>query len=110
MTEDPEKNLSLYQRWFRSEVGIAFSFGLILWGVFTYLQNPQIRQQMTNDEINKNIALIQQSVDNINKNHEAHIQDIVQDLKEQKDQILDLQKQSIQLQTANQIILSKLKP
>lgn len=103
-------NSNLYQKWFRSEVGIAFGFGLALWGIFAYLNNPQFHQLATNDEINKNIALIQQNIDNINKNHEAHIQDIMQTLKEQNMEITELQKQSIQLQTSNQIILSKLKP
>lgn len=50
----------------------------------------------------QDIALIQQSIGNINVNHEAHIQDILQEMKEMKQttliqqgQIIDLQKQLI---------------
>lgn len=50
----------------------------------------------------QDVALIQQSISNINTNHEAHIQDILQELKDMKEigksqqqQIIDLQKQLV---------------
>jgi len=43
----------------------------------------------------QDIALIQQNITQINSNHEQHIQDIMQDQKEQKQQIIELQKQLI---------------
>lgn len=56
-------------------------------------------------QVKTDIALIQQDINNINMNHEAHIQDILQEIKEMKqiaiqqsNQIIDLQKQVIVLQ------------
>lgn len=54
--------------------------------------------------IKTDIALIQQSIQNINANHEVHIQDILQEIKQmkteqekQQDQIIELQKQILVL-------------
>lgn len=77
------------KKWFESEVaryGALLVFFLpIVWFIFG---------------IKTDIALIQQSIGNINQNHEAHIQDIlgqIKDLKEeqinQQNEIIDLQKQ-----------------
>ena len=52
--------------------------------------------------ITKDIALIQASISNINTNHEAHIQDIMQELKDQKSEILDLQRQILIISTQKQ--------
>jgi len=49
-------------------------------------------------KIQTDIALIQASIANINTNHEAHIQDLTQDIKEIKVQQVDQQKQIIELQ------------
>lgn len=43
----------------------------------------------------QDIALIQKDIEIINVNHQAHIQDILQQQKEQSAQIIDLQKQLI---------------
>ncbi len=43
----------------------------------------------------KDIALIQASVSNINVNHEAHIQDLTQEIKDLRAEQVDLQKQII---------------
>lgn len=43
----------------------------------------------------QDIALIYQSINTIEKNHLQHIEDITQDMKEQKQQIIELQKQLI---------------
>lgn len=43
----------------------------------------------------QDIALIQKDISVINMNHEVHIQDILQDQKEMKQQIIELQKQLI---------------
>lgn len=52
----------------------------------------------------QDIALIKNDISNINANHEVHIQDIVQEIKDinqtqqkQQDQIIELQKQAIVL-------------
>lgn len=54
--------------------------------------------------IRQDIALIQASVSNINSNHEVHIQDLTQEIKdlhttmiEQQAEIIDLQKQIISI-------------
>lgn len=54
--------------------------------------------------IRQDIALIQSSISNINSNHEAHIQDIQQNIKDlqitvtaQNAEIIDLQKQIISI-------------
>lgn len=46
-------------------------------------------------EIKENIALVQKDISVINSNHEVHIQDILQELKDQKQEIQDLDKQII---------------
>lgn len=46
-------------------------------------------------DMRQDIALTQQSIRTIETNHEQHIQDISQDLKEQKQQIIELQRQLI---------------
>ncbi len=46
-------------------------------------------------EMKENIALVQKDISVINSNHEVHIQDILQEQKEQSAQILELQKQII---------------
>ncbi len=67
--------------------------GLLMW-IMLYLFNPITT-------IQKDIALIQQSIDNINTNHETHIQDILQQIKEMRmnddaqDAKLDTQQQAI---------------
>ncbi|MFA5050958.1 MAG: hypothetical protein WC499_02485 [Patescibacteria group bacterium] len=43
--------------------------------------------------IRQDIALIQQDISIINTNHEAHIQDILQEIKEMKTAEIELQKQ-----------------
>lgn len=54
------------------------------------------------------IALIQQSIENINQNHEVHIQDILQQLNDQKAEIADLQKQEVDDQKQILLLLNKL--
>lgn len=46
-------------------------------------------------QMQEHIALIQKDISIINSNHEAHIQDILQGLKEQKQAVIELQKQII---------------
>lgn len=46
-------------------------------------------------ETRQDIALIQKDISNINANHEVHIQDILQELKEQRDEMLSIEKQMI---------------
>lgn len=53
------------------------------------------------------IALIQQDINTINSNHEVHIQDINQELKEQKEQIIQTQKDIVELQKQLITVLGK---
>lgn len=57
--------------------------------------------------IKTDIALIQQSIWNINSNHEAHIQDILSALKDMRQEQLDQEKQIIELQKQMIVILNK---
>lgn len=50
------------------------------------------------NEMKTDIALINSAIANINSNHEVHIQDLTQDIKEIKLEQLDQQKQIVELQ------------
>ena len=85
MTENGEK----IEKWWESK--LTFMIGAI---------TPLIVILAFLFSMKTDIALIQQSVANINTNHETHIQDILQDIKEiqddqkiQNNQIIELQKQ-----------------
>lgn len=73
-------------------------------GVFTFLL-PIVISYF---QIKTEIALIRQSIDNINNNHEVHIQDILQEIKEIKAKDTEQDKESIELQKQVLIILEKL--
>lgn len=59
-------------------------------------------------KIQTEIALIRQSIDNINNNHTVHIQDTLQEIKEIKVKDAEQDKQSIELQKQVLVILEKL--
>lgn len=67
--------------------------GLLMW-ILLYVFNPMA-------EVKTDIALIQKDISNINSNHEQHIQDIMQNIKEMKEEDkelrdkLDIQQQAI---------------
>ena len=65
-----------------SEVKFVLGIVLFVGGVVAPYYNQQ-----------QDIALIKQSISNINSNHEQHIQDILQELKEMKQTEIELQKQ-----------------
>ena len=69
-----------------SEVGIVVMIGSFLLGVVV----PFF-------DMKKDIALIQQSIESINNNHEAHIQDILDQIKEIKEKQLRQDEIVIQL-------------
>lgn len=71
------------------------------------LLSPVIIVMLYVSNIQTHIALIQQSIDNINVNHETHIQDIFQQLKEQRAADTVQQAQIIELQKQILIILNK---
>lgn len=58
-------------------------------------------------DIKTQIALMQASVSNINSNHEVHIQDITQEIKDMKAVEVDQQKQIIELQKQILVLISK---
>lgn len=49
----------------------------------------------------QDIVLIQKDISTINSNHEVHIQDILQTMKDQQSQIIELQKQIILINNYN---------
>ena len=87
------EDTSLIRTILSSEVKFVVSIIVFVFGVVT----PYF-------SIRQDIALIKSDVSNINANHEVHIQDIVQEIKEmkteqekQRDDIISLQKQILVL-------------
>lgn len=58
-------------------------------------------------QIQTKLALIDASISNINTNHEAHIQDLTQNIKEIKVTEVDQQKQIIELQKQLIVLISQ---
>lgn len=59
-------------------------------------------------QMKQDVALIQQSISNINANHEVHIQDLTQNVKDISSVIQAQQQQITTLQTQQAVILDKL--
>lgn len=77
-----EQETSLIKKVLTSEVKYVVGIIFFVFGVV----NPYYNMK-------QDIALIQKDISIINLNHEAHIQDILQELKEEQLQIKELQKQ-----------------
>lgn len=94
MTEEGEKNfvrsvLTTEVKWIISIIVFVFGIATPYFG------------------IKQDIALIQASISNINNNHEAHIQDLSQQMKDLGAMQVEQQKQIIELQKQLLVILSK---
>lgn len=59
-------------------------------------------------QMKQDVSLIQASIANINSNHEAHIQDLTQQMKDMLVQVQHNQQNIQSLQTQNAVILEKL--
>lgn len=59
-------------------------------------------------QMRQDVALIQQSIATINSNHEVHIQDLTQEIKDEMAILKDQQNQINVLQTQQAVILEKL--
>lgn len=61
--ENPQSN---FNKWFRTEVAVAFTIGSVVAGILTYFMNPV-------NELKTNYAVLQSQVDNIKNNDLVHI-------------------------------------
>lgn len=59
-------------------------------------------------QMKQDVSLIQASIANINSNHEAHIQDLTQQMKDMLVQVQHNQQNIQNLQTQNAVILEKI--
>jgi hypothetical protein len=66
---------NLFRKYLYNEITAVVALIGITFGVINWVNNPTI-------EIEKNVALIQRDIENINANHLMHIQDIVSDMKD----------------------------
>ena len=82
MDEKTLKQENLFKQFLTTEV--KFIAGILMFGFGIIAPYYGIKQD---------IALIQKDISVINVNHETHIQDILQEIKEIKSQEIELQKQ-----------------
>jgi hypothetical protein len=78
-----------------NQVAFVLAIGGFVWGAFNYLNAPQVQFNERLGKIETNMALIQQSVQTIQLNHEQHMQDALTEIADNKKLIADLQKEQV---------------
>jgi len=85
-----------------NEVTLVIAVFSFAWGIFNYLNSPQIKVSDDISKIHTDVALINQSIGVIKNNHEAHIQQILEEIKALKE--LD-QKLNERIEKQNEAII-----
>ena len=78
---------SAFTKFLYNQVALVLAIGGFAWGIFNFLQVPQTKFSGDVADIHQNIALIQQSIQTIQLNHEAHIQTAMEEIADSKKQI-----------------------
>lgn len=94
MSEQNGVSESKIKKVLMSEAMMAASFVGIVVSVINYFGNPVSDLRDKYQSMDTNIQLIQQSISNINQNHEVHIQDLTQDIKDQNAEIIEIKKEN----------------
>jgi predicted RecB family endonuclease len=76
-----------------NEVTLVIAVIGVAWGAFNYLNDPHVKITEDVAKIHTDIALIQQSILTIQTNHEEHMQEALEEIKQLKEDDVKLDQQ-----------------
>lgn len=82
-----------FKEFLYNQVALVLAVGGFVWGIFNFLQVPQTKFEGDIGGIRQDVALIQQSINTIQLNHEAHIQTAMEEIADSKAQIEEIRKE-----------------